>query len=85
MKQYVPGTLIETIAMGLLATIFSTILAIPFSFLAAHNVMSRVPGGSVIYYVMRGLLNIVRAVDTIVWGLILIVWVGLGLSRACSP
>ncbi len=77
-NQYVPGTLIETIAMGLLATIFSTILAIPFSFLAAHNVMSRVPGGSVIYYVMRALLNIVRAVDTIVWGLILIVWVGLG-------
>ena len=78
MKQYVPGTLIETIAMGLLATIFSTILAIPFSFLAAHNVMSRVPGGSVIYYFMRLLLNIIRAVDTIVWGLILIVWVGLG-------
>lgn len=77
-RQYIPGTLIETIAMGLLATIFSTILALPLSFLAAHNVMSRVPGGNVIYYVMRAFLNIVRAVDTIVWGLILIVWVGLG-------
>ena len=77
-RQYVPGTLIETIAMGLLATLFSTILAIPLSFLAAHNIMSRVPGGSVIYYVMRAFLNIVRAVDTIVWGLIIIVWVGLG-------
>jgi phosphonate transport system permease protein len=76
--QYVAGTLIETIAMGLLATIFSTILAIPVSFLAAHNVMARVPGGMVIYYITRTLLNIVRAVDTIVWGLILIVWVGLG-------
>jgi len=76
--QYVAGTLIETIAMGLLATIFSTILAVPLSFLAAHNVMSRVPGGSVIYYVMRAFLNIVRAIDTIVWGLIIIVWVGLG-------
>jgi phosphonate transport system permease protein len=76
--QYIAGTLIETIAMGLLATLFSTILAIPLSFLAAHNIMSKVPGGMVIYYVMRGLLNIVRAVDTIVWGLILIVWLGLG-------
>ena len=76
--MYVAGTLIETIAMGLLATIFSTILAIPLSFLAAHNVMRRFPGGSAIYYVMRLLLNIVRAVDTIVWGLIIIVWVGLG-------
>ncbi|HEX9074734.1 MAG TPA: hypothetical protein VF932_03105, partial [Anaerolineae bacterium] len=56
------GTLIETIAIGLLATIFSTILAIPLSFFAAHNIMSRVPGGTVIYYAMRTVFNIVRAV-----------------------
>ena len=77
-KTFVAGSLIETIAMGLLATIFSTILAIPVSFLAAHNVMSRLPGGVVIYYLMRTILNVVRAIDTIVWGLIVIVWVGLG-------
>jgi len=77
--QYLAGTLIETIAMGLLATIFSTILALPLSFLAAHNVMGRVPViGNAIYYAMRTFLNVMRAVDTIVWGLILIVWVGLG-------
>jgi phosphonate ABC transporter permease subunit PhnE len=76
--MFVAGSMIETIAMGLMATIFSTILAIPVSFLAAHNIMARVPGGSAIYYVMRLILNIVRAVDTIVWGLIVIVWVGLG-------
>jgi len=75
---FVAGTMVETIAMGLMATLFSTILAIPLSFLAARNVMSRFPGGMVIYYAMRGLLNVVRAVDTIVWGLIVIVWVGLG-------
>jgi len=40
--------------------------------------MSRLPGGTAVYYVVRGILNIVRAVDTIVWGLIVIVWVGLG-------
>jgi phosphonate transport system permease protein len=40
--------------------------------------MERVPGGRVIYYVARGILNVVRAVDTIVWGLLVIVWVGLG-------
>lgn len=72
------GKLIETIAIGLMATIFSTILAIPVSFLAAHNIMSHVPGGTLIYYVVRTLLNIVRAVDTVVWGLLIIVWVGLG-------
>lgn len=77
-KTFVAGSLIETIAMGLMATIFSTILAIPVSFLAAHNIMRRLPGGVVVYYIMRTILNIVRAIDTIVWGLIVIVWVGLG-------
>jgi phosphonate ABC transporter permease subunit PhnE len=77
-ETFVAGTLVETIAMGLIATILSTILAIPISFLAAHNIMERVPGGIAIYYVARGILNVVRAVDTIVWGLLVIVWVGLG-------
>jgi phosphonate transport system permease protein len=75
---FVAGTLVETIALGLLATLFSTVLAIPLSFLAAHNVMSRVPGGTAIYYVMRTFLNVVRAVDPVIWGLIVLVWVGLG-------
>jgi phosphonate transport system permease protein len=75
---FVAGSMLQTIAMGLMATLFSTILAIPVSFLAAHNVMSRVRGGMVIYTVTRTILNVVRAVDTIVWGLIVIVWVGLG-------
>ena len=74
----VPGKMAETIALGLLATLFSTIFAIPVSFLAAHNIMLRVPGGSVIYYVVRTLLNIVRAIDTVIWGLIIVVWIGLG-------
>lgn len=72
------GKLVETIAIGMLATLFSTVLAVPISFLGAHNIMRRVPGGSVIYYITRAFLNIVRAVDTVVWGLIIIVWVGLG-------
>jgi phosphonate transport system permease protein len=76
--HFVGGSLLETIAMGLMATLFSTILAIPLSFLAAHNVMSRIPGGNVIYYITRLFLNIVRAVDPVVWGLLIIVWVGLG-------
>jgi ABC-type phosphate/phosphonate transport system permease subunit len=77
-NTFVAGSMLQTIAMGLMATIFSTILATPISFFAARNIMSRIPGGGIIYYVARGFLNIVRAVDTIVWGLIVIVWVGLG-------
>ena len=75
---FVGGTIIATIAIGLLATIFSTIIAIPLSFFAAHNIMSRLRFGMPIYYAMRTFFNIVRAVDTIIWGLVLVVWVGLG-------
>jgi phosphonate transport system permease protein len=78
LPSFVAGTLVQTIALGLLATLFSTVLALPLSFLAAHNIMSRVPGGTAIYYVMRTFLNIVRAVDPVIWGLIVLVWVGLG-------
>ncbi len=77
-EGFVAGTMIQTIAMGLMATILSTIVAVPVSFLAARNIMSRLPGGTAIYYVARLILNVVRAIDTIVWGLVVIVWVGLG-------
>lgn len=75
---YGAGKIVETIALGLMATILSTILAIPISFFAARNIMARLPGGVVIYYVVRTLLNIIRAIDTLIWGLIVVLWVGLG-------
>ena len=77
-KTFNAGSMIVTIAMGLMATLLSTILAIPVSFFAARNIMARLRGGTAIYYIARGILNVVRAIDTIVWGLIVIVWVGLG-------
>jgi len=64
--------------VGLLATIFSIVFAAPLSFFAAHNITARLPGGDVVYYAMRTFLNVVRAVDTVIWGLIVIVWIGLG-------
>ncbi len=77
-RTFIPGKLFETVALGLLATIFSIIVAVPLSFFAAHNIMMRVRGGAAIYYVMRTILNVVRAVDTVIWALLVIVWVGLG-------
>jgi len=72
------GKMAETIAIGLMATLFSIVLAIPFSFFAAHNIMSRIPGGIIIYYLVRTFLNVVRSVDTLIWAVIVVVWVGLG-------
>ena len=76
--MYDAGSLIVTMAMGLMATLLSTVLAVPISFFAARNITARIPGGIVVYYLMRTFLNIIRSVDTFIWGIIAVIWVGLG-------
>lgn len=74
----VPGDIFETIAIGLMATLFSVVIAAPISFLGARNIIGRVPGGTIIYYLARALFNITRSIDTLIWGIIVVIWVGLG-------
>lgn len=62
-----------TIQLALVGTTLSVIAAFPLSFLAAKNTA---PRG--IYEVVRFIFNAVRAVDTLVFALIFIAWVGLG-------
>ncbi|WP_420630371.1 phosphonate ABC transporter, permease protein PhnE [Candidatus Leptofilum sp.] len=68
----------ETIFIGMMATFFGVILAIPVSFIAARNLMSanRVTIG--IYYVTRGILNIIRSIEPLIWAIIFVIVVGLG-------
>ena len=75
---FIVGKLIETIAIGLMATLFSSLIALPVSFLGAKNIMSRLPGGDKIYFLARTIFNLGRAVDTFIWGIFVVVWVGLG-------
>ncbi len=70
--------MIETIFMGMMATFFGIIFAIPVSFLAARNLMSGSWMTLLIYYVTRTILNIVRSIEPLIWALIAVVWVGLG-------
>ncbi len=68
----------ETIALALLATLLGMLFALPFSFLAARNLMFHNPITRGIYYVVRTTLNIVRSIETLMWAIIFAVWVGLG-------
>ena len=70
--------MVETIFMGMMATLFGIILSIPVSFLAARNIMSGSPLLVGIYYLTRTILNIIRAIEPLIWALIAVVWVGLG-------
>jgi len=70
--------MVETIFLGLMATLFGIVLAVPVSFLAARNLM----GGSgitmAVYYLVRTVLNIVRSIEPLIWAIIAVLWVGLG-------
>ena len=70
--------MIETIFIGMMATFFGIILAIPFSFLAAKNLMSENVITLGIYYVVRTLMNIVRSIEPLIWAIIAVIVVGLG-------
>ncbi len=70
--------MIETIFLGMMATFFGVIFAIPMSFLAARNLMSSSPLTLGVYYLVRTMMNIVRSIETIIWALIFVVIVGLG-------
>jgi phosphonate transport system permease protein len=70
--------MIETIFLGMMATLFGVVLAIPVSFTAARNLMSASRFTMIIYYASRTVLNIVRSIEPLIWAIIATVWVGLG-------
>lgn len=61
-----------TLEMAILGTVGGAIVAAPFSFLAARNLMDRHPLTRPIYYVMRFLFSCIRAIPTLIWGLMAI-------------
>jgi phosphonate transport system permease protein len=70
--------MIETIFLGLMATAFGIVLAVPVSFFAARNLMSGSPVTIIIYYLVRTVLNIIRSIEPLIWAIIAVLWVGLG-------
>lgn len=70
--------MIETIFLGMMATFFGIILALPISFLAARNLMSASPITLAIYFFVRTILNIVRSIEPMIWAVIAVIIVGLG-------
>lgn len=74
----VGARMLETIFLALMATTLGLILAFPISFIAARNIMTTNAFGSAVYYIVRLILNILRSVETLIWALIFIVWVGIG-------
>jgi phosphonate transport system permease protein len=70
--------MVVTIFLGMMATFFGIIIAIPISFLAARNLMSASPFTLGIYYISRLILNIIRSIEPLIWTVIAIIVVGFG-------
>jgi phosphonate transport system permease protein len=70
--------MVETIFIGMMATFFGIIMALPISFLAARNLMSMSPVTIAIYYLVRTIMNIVRSIEPLIWAIIAVIVVGLG-------
>lgn len=73
----VPYLLLQTIAIAVLGTLFGAILAIPFAFLSATNIMPKP-----IAYLFRLLILLIRTIPSLVWALM---WIRVtGPGAACG-
>lgn len=78
-------SMVETLAIAYLGTLLAALLAFPFGFLAAKNIIPNI----FVHFGIRRFLDTIRGVDTLIWALIWVSVVGLGpfagiLAIACS-
>lgn len=74
----IPHFVLETLAEAVLGTTLGAVVAIPLSFVAAGNLMRRNPLGTVIYFLVRTFMSVIRAVPTLFWGILFVTSIGLG-------
>ncbi|HEX4743902.1 MAG TPA: phosphonate ABC transporter, permease protein PhnE [Candidatus Limnocylindria bacterium] len=70
--------MIETIFLGIMATAFSVVVALPLSFLGARNIMAGNPVSQAVYAVVRLIFTIVRSIDVLIVVLLTVILFGLG-------
>ena len=76
--QVVIQQMLVTIFQAMLATTIGALIALPFSFLAAKNLTGRSPLSVWLYYLSRGVLNILRSIEALLYVVIFVFWVGIG-------
>lgn len=66
--------LLETIRMGVVSIILSSVIAVPVSFLAARSTTPHLA----VYILARAVINVCRGLPTMVWALLCVAMLGLG-------
>src|SRR4030088_2286984 len=72
------GLMIATIFLGIVATGFSIVVALPLSFLGARNIMGGNRVTAAIYVVVRLVFTIIRSIDVLLVVIICAVLLGIG-------
>lgn len=70
--------MIETIFLGVMATAFSMLVALPLAFLGARNIMAGNPITQAIYLIVRVMFTIIRSIDVLIVVIVLLVIFGPG-------
>ncbi len=70
--------MIETIFLGVMATAFSMVVALPLSFLGARNIMTGNPITAAIYAAVRVIFTILRSIDVLIVVIVLLAIFGPG-------
>jgi len=70
--------MVETLFLALMATTLAIFIAIPLSLLASRNLMTGNLPGTIIYYVVRTILNLLRSIEPLIMAILFVVWVGIG-------
>ena len=72
------GLMIVTIFLGIVASAFAVLIALPLSFLGARNIMTGHPATAAIYVFVRVLFTIIRSIDVLIVVIVFAVLLGIG-------
>lgn len=72
------GLMVATIFLGIVATGFSIVFAIPLSFLGARNIMSGHPVTAAIYILVRFLFTVIRSIDVLIVVIVCAILISVG-------
>jgi phosphonate transport system permease protein len=74
------GQMIATIFLGIVATGFAILFAIPLSFLGARNIMSGNPITAGVYVAVRFVFTVIRSIDVLIVVIVCGVAIGIGTA-----
>jgi phosphonate ABC transporter permease subunit PhnE len=72
------GLMLITIFLGIIATVFAIIVALPLSFLGARNIMAGNPISMAVYTLVRLIFTVVRSIDVLIVVIVMAILFGIG-------